>query len=71
MNVFRLDLKWFMIRYNFNKINLNVKIIFRYELYVTYDVIGTDLNIVMIYMMYIWHLDQIYACLIIKHRSEN
>ena len=32
MNIFRLDLKWFMINYNFNKINLDIKINLTFEL---------------------------------------
>ena len=71
MNMFKLDLKWFVIHYNFNEINSDIKIILRSELHIIYDVIETDLNIVMIHMMYVWNLDQIYACLIVKHRSEN
>ena len=60
-----------MIFYNFNKINLDTKIILRSELQVTYDVVGRDLNYTMMHVMYISNLDQIYACLVIKHRSEN
>ena len=60
-----------MIYYNFNKKNLDMKIILRSESYVTYDVIWIDLNITMIHMMYVWDLDQIYACLIMKYRSKN
>ena len=48
-----------------------MKIILRSESYVTYDVIWFDIKIVMMHMMYIWYLDHIYVCLIIKHRSEN
>ena len=42
-----------MINYNFNKINLDIKIILCSELYVTYDVVGRDLNCAIIHMMYI------------------
>ena len=54
------------VNYNFNKINLDIKIILRSESYVTYDVIWIDLNITMIHMMYVWDLDQIDICLIVK-----
>ena len=42
-----------MINYNFNKINLDIKIILRSKLQVAYDVIGSDLKVVMIHVMYI------------------
>ena len=42
-----------MICYNFNEINLDIKIILTSELHVTYDVIKIDLNIVMIHVMYV------------------
>ena len=71
MNIFRLDLKYIMIRYNFNEINSNIKIILRSESYVIYDVTWIDLNIAMIHVMYVWDLDQIYAYLIVKHRYKN
>ena len=71
MNIFRLDLKWFMINYNFNELNSDIKIILRSKLEVAYDVIGSDLKVVMIYMMYIWYLDHINSCLMVKLRSKN
>ena len=42
-----------MIYYNFNKINLDIKIDLRSELHVIYDIIGSDLKVIMIYVMYI------------------
>ena len=60
-----------MIYYNFNEINLPMKIILRSEFHVTYDVFDSDLNVAMIHVMYVWDLDQIYVYLIIKHRYKN
>ena len=49
-----------------NKINLDIKIILKSKKYITLDIIGSDLKVVMIHMMYVWSLDHPNACLIVN-----
>ena len=38
---------------HYNKINLDIKIILKFERFVTLDVIDSDLKVVMIHVMYV------------------
>ena len=42
-----------MTHYNFNKINLDINFFLRSECHVTLNIIGSDLKVVMIHIMYI------------------
>ena len=52
---------------HYNKIDSDIKIILKFKKHVILDVIGSDLKVVMIYVMYVWSLAYTYACLIIKY----